>query len=138
MTGETLLLAQTGEQQKTVNTAERAKVGKLQRAVRDGERTGLPPGFEFKPVSMTSRGVFGAELESLLDWLAGYGASHNMVLLELDVEGQALKAALLSRFRRRLSVAIHRDTMEALAHRAQLIERVEKNRLAKVGGGGCW
>ena len=34
-------------------------------------------------------------------------------------------------------MAIHRDTMEALAHRAQLIERVEKNRLAKaVEGAG--
>ena len=101
--------------------AEAAKLIKLNREVLQGKRTGLPPGFRFVPVAMTSRGVRGKQLEQLLEWLAEYGATNRGVLSYLGEEAVQVKAMLIYRWRQRLSVAIHRSTMEAVWARVQVI-----------------
>ena len=101
--------------------AEAAKLIKLNREVLQGKRTGLPPGFRFVPVAMTSRGVRGKQLEQLLEWLAEYGATNRGVLSYLGEEAVQVKAMLIYRWRQRLSVAIHRSTMEAVWARVQAI-----------------
>ena len=105
--------------------AEAAKLTKLNREVLQGKRTGLPPGFRFVPVAMTSRGVRGKQLEQLLEWLAEYGATNRGVLSYvhsyLGEEAVQVKAMLIYRWRQRLSVAIHRSTMEAVWARVQAI-----------------
>ena len=114
-------LALTGHQQKGADMAEAAKLIKLNREVLQGKRTGLPPGFRFVPVAMTSRGVRGKQLEQLLEWLAEYGATNRGVLSYLGEEAVQVKAMLIYRWRQRLSVAIHRSTMEAVWARVQVI-----------------
>ena len=101
--------------------AEAAKLIKLNREVLQGKRTGLPPGFRFVPVAMSSRGVRGKQLEQLLEWLAEYGATNRGVLSYLGEEAVQVKAMLIYRWRQRLSVAIHRSTMEAVWARVQAI-----------------
>ena len=68
---------------------------------------------------MSARGVFGQQLEKLLEWLADYGAKNRGVLTYLGEEADKVKAQLIYRWSQRLSVAIHRSTMEAVWARAQ-------------------
>ena len=114
-------LASSGHQQRGVNQAEERKLAKLNREIANGERTALPLGFRFVPVAMSSRGVRGQQLEQLLVWLADYGATNRGVLSYLGEEAVEVKAKLIYRWKQRLSVAIHRSTMEAMWARAQLI-----------------
>jgi hypothetical protein len=113
--------ALTGHQQKGANAAEAKKLTKLNREIHLGERTALPAGFRFVPVAMTSRGVRGKQLEQLLEWLADYGATNRGVLSYLGEEAVEVKAKLIHRWKQRLSVAIHRSTMEAVWARTQVI-----------------
>ena len=109
----------TGHQQKGVNAAEVVKRTRLNREVEKGERTALPAGYRFVPVGMSARGVFGQQLEQLLEWLADYGAKNRGVLTYLGEEAEKVKAQLIYRWSQSLSVAIHRSTMEAVWARAQ-------------------
>ena len=125
---------QTGHQQKTVNQAERNKVSKLKREVAQGKRTGLPKGYRFVPVGISSRGVMGEGMEKLFGWLADYGAKNRGVLTYLDDEAAKVKTMLVRRWTQRMSVAVNRATMEALWFRALDIQAAVRE---KRGGRGA-
>ena len=113
----------TGHQQMEVNESEKAKHRKLLDEVARGVRTALPPGWTFVPAGMSVRGVMGASMVQLHEWLADYGARNRGVLTYLGEDGANVKANLLKRWTQRLSVAIHRSTMEAVWYRVQEIQR---------------
>ena len=91
----------------------------MNKEIEQGKRTGLPPGYCFMiPAGITSRGVMGESMEKLLDWLSDYGVKNRGVLGYLDEEGAQVKAALKKRWIQRISIALHRTTMEAVWFRA--------------------
>ena len=113
--------ASSGHHQKGVNAAEERKLTVLKSEVAAGKRTALKDGYRFVPVATSERGVLGKQMEKLLEWLADYGAKNRGVLSYLGEEAAEVKAKLIHRWTQRLSVAIHRSTMEAVWARAQLV-----------------
>jgi hypothetical protein len=116
------------EQQWPANRAEKEKVSKMNREIEQGKRTGLPPGYRFIPAGITSRGVMGESMEKLLDWLSDYGVKNRGVLGYLGEEGAQVKAALKKRWTQRISIALHRTTMEAVWFRALDIQDAASRR----------
>jgi len=106
-----------GEQQWPAK-AEKEKVSKMNKEMEQGKRTGLPPGYRFIPAGITSRGVMGESMEKLLDWLSDYGVKNHGVLGYLGEEGAQVKATLKQRRIQRISIVLHRTTMEAVWYRA--------------------
>ena len=120
----------SGHQQMEVTAAEKGKEKKLRREVEEGKRTALPQGYTFVPAGISVRGVMGAGMVRLHEWLADYGAKNRGVLTYLGEEGANVKANLLQRWTQRLSVAIHRATM-AVWYRVQDIQKAQN----RAGGG---
>jgi hypothetical protein len=128
VTGPSLQAGQTGLQQRQVNTAEVKKVNKLNYEVLKGERTALPAGYRFIPAGITSRGVMGEGMETLLGWLADYGAKNRGVLTYLGEEGAEVRALLIERWTQRMSMAVNRTTMEAVWFRVLDIQAAARRR----------
>ena len=70
----------------------------------------------------------GESMEKLLDWLSDYGVKNRGVLGYLGEEGAQVKAALKKRWTQRISIALHRTTMEAVWFRALDIQDAASRR----------
>jgi hypothetical protein len=102
-----------------VARAEKDKDKQVLAEVAQGKRTALPAGFTFSPAGINPRGRMGPRLLKLMSWLAEHGATNGVNPLGGE-EAEVTKARLMQRFLSRLSVALHRQLMEAYLARVQL------------------
>jgi hypothetical protein len=99
---------------------ERKKPAAMAREVAQGKRAPLAAGTTFVAVGIDARGRTGPGFHKLCEWLAEHAVAHTNLLLPGMTAAQ-LRVRLITMWRTRLSVALHRALAESYVRRAEML-----------------
>ena len=99
---------------------ERKKPANMAREVAQGKRAPLAMGTTFLPFGIDSRGRVGDGAPKLMNWLVDHAVAHTNMLQPGMKESQ-LRVRLITTWRMRLSVALHRALAESYVRRVEAL-----------------
>jgi hypothetical protein len=100
---------------------EGKKLSTMAAEIAAGKRAPLRSDGTFQPLGVDSRGRTGDGFPRMMEWLAEYAVLHSNLMDAPGMTAGALTARLVTRWRTRLSVALHRALAEVYLQRAEKI-----------------